>query len=250
MLSMPQVRSLSKNQQQSKTQIFGLNNDQLEIFFPITDLVFFAYFLFDIVVRFITCPDKSTFKKLVNIIDVASIIIFFLLFFLNTQDKLKSLEVDKVRRAIESTRALLALHSLSLVSWRFQAVLKVLGKSYKEILLIIFCLAMLLLFISTVVFYAEVDKNDQFTSIPVTFWWAIVTTTTVGYGQMLPVSLLGRLFSGIISLLGPFVIAMFVAIFGKNFSDIYMKGERKHKMIKAYGNSCRGYSNSDELDFE
>lgn len=73
--------------------------------------------------------------------------------------------------------------------------------------------------------------------------------TTVGYGDMVPSTLPGRFISGVISLLAPVLMSMFVVLLARRFSDIYSEGERKNKMAKAYENACKRNSDLYDLGF-
>ncbi|WP_285906290.1 ion transporter [Pseudodesulfovibrio pelocollis] len=75
--------------------------------------------------------------------------------------------------------------------------------------LVVACIAVLILLIisSSLMYYFENDAQpDAFSSIPQSMWWAIVTMTTVGYGDVYPITGMGRLLASVIALLG---IAMF-----------------------------------------
>ena len=72
-----------------------------------------------------------------------------------------------------------------------------------------FFIIILLLLASTGIYYAEVNAQpDKFTSIPHCFWWAIVTLTTVGYGDLYPITPAGKIIAGTTMMLGIFVIAI------------------------------------------
>jgi len=69
---------------------------------------------------------------------------------------------------------------------------------------------------STLVYYAESGvEGTQFTDIPNSMWWGIVTMTTVGYGDMSPVTIAGRVVAGITSLCGLCLFAMLMNVVGK-----------------------------------
>jgi voltage-gated potassium channel Kch len=62
--------------------------------------------------------------------------------------------------------------------------------SFKNMALMVFLMLVAALIFSAVIFYCD---RSQFTSIPDAIWWAIVTMTTVGYGDLVPKSLLGKM---------------------------------------------------------
>jgi len=73
-------------------------------------------------------------------------------------------------------------------------------------------------------------QPEAFGSIPRAMWWAIATLTTVGYGDVYPVTALGKFFAGVISLSGVGLIAMPAGIFASALSEAYQerKMHRKH----------------------
>ena len=55
----------------------------------------------------------------------------------------------------------------------------------------LFFLVSMIIF-STVIYFIESDYNDDFSSIPASFWWSVVTMTTVGYGDVVPKTVGGK----------------------------------------------------------
>lgn len=92
----------------------------------------------------------------------------------------------------------------------------------------IFVLAILaILLSSTLLYWAESGAQpDKFGSIPRAFWWAVVTLTTVGYGDIYPVTPLGKLFAGIVAVAGIGLIALPTGILAAAFSDAMQRDRR------------------------
>jgi voltage-gated potassium channel len=70
------------------------------------------------------------------------------------------------------------------------------------------------------VYFAEHNTQPTvFTSIPKTFWWAVVTVTTVGYGDMIPVTITGKILTAIIALAGIALFALPAGIITAGFLE-------------------------------
>ena len=81
-------------------------------------------------------------------------------------------------------------------------------------------------------FYVENNSQpDVFTSIPATFWWAVATLTTVGYGDVYPVTILGKILGGVIAILGIGMFALPTGILGAGFVE-RIKKTKKEKEVK------------------
>lgn len=90
---------------------------------------------------------------------------------------------------------------------------------WNELLVAIMGMLFLLVFSSTLVFYLEhAVQPDVFISIPHTMWWGIETLTTVGYGDMYPITPLGKILGACVALVGIGIFALPAAIFTASFS--------------------------------
>ncbi len=93
-----------------------------------------------------------------------------------------------------------------------------------ELSLSVVAAGMLLLFSATALYVVEGDDQPEaFGSIPRAMWWSVATLTTVGYGDVYPVSLLGRVLAGVTAITGIGLIAMPAGILAAAFSDVLQK---------------------------
>jgi voltage-gated potassium channel len=88
----------------------------------------------------------------------------------------------------------------------------------------VFMIAVCLVLLSTVVYHAEVAAQpEKFSSIPATFWWGIVTLTTIGYGDIYPVTTLGKIAAGVGCVFGVAIVALPAAIIGSSYIEELMR---------------------------
>lgn len=115
---------------------------------------------------------------------------------------------------------IMALASFGRMSVALQHLVSALATRKYELLIACALAAMLLLFGATALYWAEGDIQPQkFGSIPRALWWAIITLTTIGYGDVSPVTPLGKLLAGLVAIAGVAMVAMPTGIMAAAFSD-------------------------------
>ena len=78
----------------------------------------------------------------------------------------------------------------------------------------------LLLICSTGVYFAEYEAQpEKFSSIPSSMWWAVATLTTVGYGDIFPITSIGKLLGSISAIFGIGLFALPAGLLASGFSD-------------------------------
>ncbi len=103
-----------------------------------------------------------------------------------------------------------------------------------ELMLSLVLVIFLIIFSSCIIFFVEHNhpvNKENFTSIPATIWWSVVTLTTTGYGDMYPMTTLGRIMTGIIMLTGVAFFALPAGIITAGFLEEFRKN-KKRKPIK------------------
>jgi voltage-gated potassium channel len=107
---------------------------------------------------------------------------------------------------------------------------RVLRDKREELVMAGVLMSILLVIAASVMYFAEnAAQPDRFSSIPQSMWWAVATLTTVGYGDVYPVTPLGRLAAACISVLGIGFFALPTAILGSGFAEAMKAAHRPHR---------------------
>ncbi len=109
-----------------------------------------------------------------------------------------------------------------------RTVIHVLARKKAEFLSVIFLLLLALIFSSSFLYMAEHPHPDgAFSSIPASMWWAIATLTTVGYGDVVPVTVVGKVLGGLTSIIGIMMVALPTAIISSSFMQEFQHFRQK-----------------------
>ena len=125
-------------------------------------------------------------------------------------------------RALRLLRVFRLLRGLKLVRYSrgLQIIVTVFRERRSQLLLCLAFVVALIVLSSSVMYYAENEAQpDKFSSIPAAMWWSVCTLTTVGYGDVVPVTEVGRFLSGLMSLLGVGLFALPAGILAAGFGD-------------------------------
>ena len=189
-----------------------------------------AWFTFEIIIRFVVSYNKLEFMRApVNIIDFVATLSFYLDFLLTSleqeSDILEFFSIIRIMRLFKLTR-----HSpgLKILIHTFKA-------SAHELTLLIFFLILGIVIFAALIYYAEriqYNPTNDFTSIPLGLWWAIVTMTTVGYGDMAPKTYVGMFVGSLCALTGVLTIALPVPVIVSNFAMFYSHTQARSKLPK------------------
>jgi len=115
---------------------------------------------------------------------------------------------------------------------RYSNSLRILGSVFRakkeELMICAFTVMILLILSSCLVYFIENEvQPDRFSSIPATMWWGVATLTTVGYGDIYPVTAMGKFLGAIIAFLGIGLFALPAGILASGFAEaIGLKHDR------------------------
>ncbi|GJQ79665.1 hypothetical protein Trydic_g5818 [Trypoxylus dichotomus] len=253
--------------------------------FFLIETICIIWFTFELSVRFLACPNKlNFFRDVMNIIDIIAIIPYFITLAtvvaeeedtqniprapVSPQDKstnqAMSLAILRVIRLVRVFR----IFKLSRHSKGLQILGRTLKASMRELGLLIFFLFIGVVLFSSTVYFAEAgseqsffksipdafwwavvtmttvgygdmsavyfaeagSENSFFKSIPDAFWWAVVTMTTVGYGDMTPVGVWGKIVGSLCAIAGVLTIALPVPVIVSNFNYFYHRETDQEEM--------------------
>lgn len=107
---------------------------------------------------------------------------------------------------------------------RYSRSLRMIGRAFRrsreELVITLSATGLAVLIASSIMYYAEhAAQPDRFSSIPAAMWWGVVTLTTLGYGDIYPITTVGQLMGGVFAISGILLIALPTAILGSAFVE-------------------------------
>ncbi len=170
--------------------------------FHVAEWVFTIFFTIEYVLR-IVCVRKP-FRYIFSfygIVDLLSIVPTYLGLFSTNATFLKTIRTIRLMRVFR-------IFKLARYVKEAQVLMKALSASRARILVFLFGVMVLVTILGTLMYIVEDYDDTKFTSIPRSIYWAIVTLTTVGYGDISPQTELGQFVSSIIMIMGYAIIAV------------------------------------------
>ena len=127
---------------------------------------------------------------------------------------------------------LLRIFKLGRLSKSMKLIANVLKDTKSELFITFFVAFILLVLSSTLMYYFENDAQpDKFDNIGDALWWAVATLTTVGYGDVYPITGIGKLLSAIIALIGIGFVALPTGILSSAFIERIQEEKEKRKDV-------------------
>lgn len=212
--------------------------ESVDVFAQSFHLAFEVFEIFSVVVftleylaRLWSCVENPRYKKPVQgrlrfiltplaLIDLIAVLPFYLSFLQFDLRVIRLLRLFRIFRLAKLTR--------------YSSSVRLFGRIFKdkkeELLLTFMLMVGLIVLVSSLMYYAEHEAQpDKFPDIPSTMWWSVVTLTTVGYGDIYPITTLGKVFAGISAILGIGMFALPTGILGASFVEEIQKQKAGRK---------------------
>jgi voltage-gated potassium channel len=160
--------------------------------------------------RFVTKP--------MSVIDLLAILPFYLRFISVNLTFIRALRLFRIFRIAKLGRYSSSIRLFS----------RVFKNRKEELVITMMVMLILVIMASSFMYFAESEvQPDKFADIPATMWWSVMTLTTVGYGDVYPITPLGKFLATIIAILGVGMAALPTGILGASFVEEIQKQKSK-----------------------
>ncbi|HPQ69219.1 MAG TPA: ion transporter [bacterium] len=202
--------------------------------FDVFEMISIGIFTIEYLLRLISCVENPAYRRpimgrlrylvsFMAVVDLLAILPGYLPMFIFFD--LRTLRVFRLLRFLRITKITRYTKSVNLI-------LRVLKNKAQELAVVMFLLFLLLILSSSLLYFIENPyQPDVFSSIPAAMWWGICTLSTVGYGDMIPITAVGKIMGAIISLLGIGFFALPTGILGSAFIEEMQKSKTSQKSI-------------------
>lgn len=201
---------------------------QYREFFRDFEIFSVVFFTVEYILRLYSIVESPRYKNLVSgrlkfaltplaIIDLLAFLPFYFTFL---PLDLRFLRIFRLMGLFRMFKVARYLHALTIFR-------RVVYDRREQLVLSIILILFMLIIISTIMYYAEhAAQPEVFSSIPATMWWGIATLTTVGYGDMVPITMLGKVLGGMFAVIGFGLLALPAGILSSGFFE-FMHNAKK-----------------------
>ena len=215
--------------------------------FAIIEMLYMSWFTLEFIIRLFSCPDKLIFfKKAMNWIDLLAIVPYYITISMyvvqisadsvatkadNASDVRRIAQFIRLLRIVKTLR-IIRIFKLARHSTGLQALGHTIKSNYKELGLLILFLGMGAIMFSSLVYVFENDiEATSFGTMLDAYWWAIITMTTVGFGDVVPTTFMGKVIGCLCAVFGVLVIGLPIPIIGTSFNNFYAREKRREKAM-------------------
>jgi len=203
-------------------------------FFKDFEVFSIVFFTVEYIARLYSIVEKPIYSEPVNgrlkfartplaIVDLLAFLPFYLTLL---PIDLRFLRIFRLMALFRMFKIARYLHALNIFK-------RVIVERKEQLLLSFLFILFVLVIISFIMFYVEHNAQpDKFSSIPATMWWGIATLTTVGYGDMVPITDVGKFLGGIFAIAGVGLLALPAGILSSGFFELLHVDKDKKDIMK------------------
>lgn len=208
---------------------------ETELFYA--EWIFTIIFSIEYILRIIISPKPFSYMKSKwGLIDLISILPTFINPFVSGYTSIRAVRALRLLRIFR----ILKLNRFTTES---QSLGRALNASYYKIMVFLFFVVMMMILAGTLMYVIEGGQNG-FESIPSSIYWAVVTTTTVGYGDIIPVTVFGKILSSFMMIIGYAIIAVPTGVISVEIA----KNQKADKQKQVNANTCPSCVSNNDID--
>ncbi|XP_070776829.1 potassium voltage-gated channel subfamily S member 3a [Enoplosus armatus] len=214
--SIPDFHQLDLNEKEIENPVLG--------FFESLCVLFFSA---EFILRLAVAPSTRKFLcSPLNIIDLMSIMPFYVTMACDMMDEGENTDLENVGKVVQILRLMRVFRILKLA--RHSPGLRSLGAtlrhSSREVGQLVLFLSVGISVFSVLIYFVEKESQEsELQSIPIGWWWATISMTTVGYGDTFPVTPAGKLIGTLCILCGLLIVALPITNIFNKFSKFYQR---------------------------
>ena len=220
----PYLQHVEFDHNHSNAKINKMVETDPHIVLFIVDFLCIVVFIVDFFLRLASCPQKlKFFTKWFNVMNVVLVGTSVIAFILEVRkDLIHSHAMGLFYYITKSTYVfrLLLLLRLEKTFMGLKILILSVKESARELFLLVFSLIMAMCIFGGLMFCAEMH-TDQYPDMGISLWWALITISTVGYGDYYPTDLPGRIIGSLCAISGIMLLALPIAVIASKFADFY-----------------------------
>lgn len=201
--------------------------------FIFLEYVSLAFFTFELILRLLTCLNlKGYFRNLLNDIEILILLGAYIKIIIDeTSSRYRYEEKGLViLQYLQMFRVLRVFRVMSNVT-AMRVLSHALKSGFTDLIVLVMYLFVGIMLFSNFLYFVEDSANIP--SIPEAWWWGIITMTTVGYGDVVPHTVIGRIIGSICALSGVVLLSLVIPVFVNTFMSLYQFANlhKKHKNL-------------------
>jgi len=203
------------------------NNRELLVVDVLCDINFFL----EVALRLLFCPDrKKFFLEFFNVVDVLSVAPLVMSVIIQPNELFVSQNDIPFLKFLLVIRCSLRLFKIARHFPGFHVLIITFNRSWEALPVPLFLLFFIVICAGSILHGQE--KEPPYDNIPKACWFSMVTVTTVGYGQTIPQTDMGKVFAGVLIIVGVVYTAMPISIIGNNFTKAWSERDMMYISMK------------------